>query len=610
VRDVHLSAAIDPAHTPDGAAAGTTREGRTLMLTLTATGAREWTRAVKREGAVKGSVRLTYEYPQLLPRSTAAVTIGGARVHACVAGKLHLAPDGTLYGSLDEVHDAWASLVRVGAVSIVLTEAPDVVDDRNGLLARLSEQAREQLLDVLFEPYAPASSATGVFRALRWKRPADAIDFTMSISVEGWTWLKASLEADLMRLLGTLDESYIHTTYEAVSVPVSLVVEPAPAASRVAVSLDFGAGRPPEAPVFDATGGTRQFLVTSERPDTIKMSYRATVSFTPSDWPIVETVGAAGLTDGYRIVLRPQSWIRRHTMYLYVRRGNRIVPQLEADPADYLTITATYRADYLPQPIRAGMRITPQGPIEFSYPIPPGQTAGRATVTLLGIVGGQMVRTAELALEQPDDAVYFLVDGSRVQIVARNVVMNESDALAQRLRSGNGRPVISDRAPITSEDSRDLDVQTDLVLIPQPTDVTCWAASLAMVVSARDRASTDPQRVASRAGMDVNTGYGWDDIRRAVSAWDLIEEGPQSTMPDELARWLETWGPIWVVEIGAPYHAVVLAGVRGDGTPEGTYVTVYNPWPPGVGAIETKTFLDFENEFGLGAGAGAAMVHA
>jgi hypothetical protein len=37
---------------------------------------------------------------------------------------------------------------------------------------------------------------------------------------------------------------------------------------------------------------------------------------------------------------------------------------------------------------------------------------------------------------------------------------------------------------------------------------------------------------------------------------------------------------------------------------------VVNPWPPGVGAVETKTFLDFDQEFGLGADAGAAMVHA
>ena len=67
---------------------------------------------------------------------------------------------------------------------------------------------------------------------------------------------------------------------------------------------------------------------------------------------------------------------------------------------------------------------------------------------------------------------------------------------------------------------------------------------------------------------------------------------------------------VGIVEVGAPYHAVVLSGMHGDGTPGGTQVTVYNPWPPNQGAIEYKTFLDFDQEFGLGAGAGAMIVHA
>src|SRR5262249_13557914 len=134
-----------------------------------------------------------------------------------------------------------------------------------------------------------------------------------------------------------------------------------------------------------------------------------------------------------------------------------------------------------------------------------------------------------------------------------------------------------------AEDTRDLDVTVDVSLIPQPTDVSCWAASLAMIVSARALVSIDPQTVVARAGMDIDTSYGWNEIQGAVTTWDLIEEGPRSAMPAEWARLLKQWGPIWVVEVGAPYHAVVLGGVRGDGTPEGTEVTIYNPWPPRVG---------------------------
>jgi ABC-type bacteriocin/lantibiotic exporter with double-glycine peptidase domain len=150
----------------------------------------------------------------------------------------------------------------------------------------------------------------------------------------------------------------------------------------------------------------------------------------------------------------------------------------------------------------------------------------------------------------------------------------------------------------------------DLQLVAQPTSVSCWAAALTMVVSYRDKASYDPATIASRAGMDLNTGYGWSQIESAVTAWNLVEEGPTSSDPYDWANKLTQWGPIWVVEIGNPFHAVVLAGINGDGTPDGTMVTVYNPSPVGVGAVQTKSFTAFETEFELGAPANAMLVHA
>jgi len=613
VRDVRLMAIIDASQVCVAEPPGSAGESRTLMFDLSTAAARAWERAILEKSTVPGGVRLFYVYPQMMPQATATVTIHGLRVYASLTAMLNKADDGTLYGSSDDIRSAWSSLVRGGAIEISLTGSPpvDSTNSRADLLDRLSEQAREQLFDLLFTPYVSKTSGAGSFYALRWRTLVDVTDLGMTITVEGWTWLSASLDAEISALLGALDESYVHTSYESVSVPVALVVDPSQMVTNVAASLDFGDVHSPEAPVFDATGGTRQFLISTGRPETVSVSYRTKVNFKPSNWPVVEISGTATLTaDGYRIVVRPESWIRRHTLYMYVRRGSRIIPQVEADPADYLTVTATYVASYLALPIRAASRITPQGPVQFSYPIPPEAQAGRATLSVIGMVGGQLVRASELEVQEKEDAVYLLVDGSRIQLVGRNAVISESDPLADRLRSANARPVVSHGIAPSAEETRDLDVNADVALIPQPTDVSCWAASLAMVVSARDSASTPPQTVASRAGMDVDTGYGWTDIQRAVVAWNLVEEGPRSAMPEEWARLLELWGPIWVVEVGAPYHAVVLGGVRGDGTPDGTYVTVYNPWPPGVGVVDTKTFLEFDQEFGLGAGAGAAMVHA
>jgi hypothetical protein len=592
----------------------------TLLFELTAGGAQAWPRAVLDKTTVSGSVRLSYTYPQMMPGASARVQVHGARVYTSLAATLHKAADGTLYGSFAAIGSAWNALVRDGAVTIALAgpgsaggTAPADVGER------LSEQAREKLFDVLFVGYQPPNppaagsggSGDGTLYALRWRSPADAIDPGLTITVEGWTWLSASLEADLSALLGALDESYLHTTYAYASVPVTVAVAPFKAVSNVALSLDFGNVRAPEAPLFDAQGGTRQFLVTTERPETVQVAYRAKVAFKAATWPVVEIADSAALgPDGYAIVLKPEAWVRRHTLYMYVRAGNQIVHAPEDNPADYLAVTANYTAPYLPAPIRDAARITPAGPVELSYPVPPGSTPGRATLNVVGMVGGQMVSASQLALDENEDAVYLLVAGNKVQLVGKHAVTDESDALVGRLRAARARPLVVDGAGAADEEERDLDVSVDVSLIPQPTEVSCWAAALAMVVSARDFASTSPETVAEAAGMDVDTGYGWGDIQRAVATWNLVEEGPRSAMPGEWARLLEAWGPIWVVEVGAPYHAVVLAGVQGDGTPDGTWVTVVNPWPPGVGVVETKTFLDFDQEFGLGADAGAAMVHA
>ena len=155
----------------------------------------------------------------------------------------------------------------------------------------------------------------------------------------------------------------------------------------------------------------------------------------------------------------------------------------------------------------------------------------------------------------------------------------------------------------------DISVSYDVPLIPQPTAVSCWAASLAMVVGFRDQTSLTPQSIAAAANMDCDTGYGWEAIKNAVSAWNLTTEGPACALPEQWATWLQNHGPIWIVEVGNPNHAVVVVGIQGDGTPDGTTVTLDNPWPPNQGVIETKSYTDFESDFELATSPTAQMVH-
>lgn len=146
-----------------------------------------------------------------------------------------------------------------------------------------------------------------------------------------------------------------------------------------------------------------------------------------------------------------------------------------------------------------------------------------------------------------------------------------------------------------------LSINQPVSLVPQPTDVTCWAASIAMLT---DKTVDD---VVTAAGMTTTDGYGWSEIQHAVSVHGLNEIGPACGGPDYFASYLER-SPLWIVEVGAPYHAVVLSGLNGGGSWDDTTATVYNPWPPGTGAIEQQPFAQFAEEYELGAGAMAQIV--
>ena len=146
-----------------------------------------------------------------------------------------------------------------------------------------------------------------------------------------------------------------------------------------------------------------------------------------------------------------------------------------------------------------------------------------------------------------------------------------------------------------------LAVNQSLTLVAQPTDLTCWAASIAMLTG------KTVAEVTSEAGMTTTDGYGWSEIQNAVSVHGLTEIGPACGGPDYFAQMLAR-SPLWIVEVGAPYHAVVLAGLNGGGNWDDTEATIYNPWPPGSGAIERKPFAEFAEEYELGAGALAQIV--
>ena len=145
----------------------------------------------------------------------------------------------------------------------------------------------------------------------------------------------------------------------------------------------------------------------------------------------------------------------------------------------------------------------------------------------------------------------------------------------------------------------DQNIHYQIAGISQPNETACWATSLAMLVNYHEGTQYTPESLAQESGYSVEACNGWDAITTIANAHSLSFEPSMSRTLDGWADLLASAGPLWLVVDGVPSHAVVLNGVHGDGTDEGTKFLVTDPWS---GEYE-RTIAELDRDFGGAAGA-------
>ncbi len=120
----------------------------------------------------------------------------------------------------------------------------------------------------------------------------------------------------------------------------------------------------------------------------------------------------------------------------------------------------------------------------------------------------------------------------------------------------------------------------DVPLTNQPTNMSCWAASAAMIVGWRDRVCIDPAAIAAGTGnwAAYANGLAPSDIPTLASAWGLTAEPPQSYSIDGLRDLVQASGPLWVAAAVPGLHAIVVTGIYSDGDVDNTFVRISDPW--------------------------------
>lgn len=156
----------------------------------------------------------------------------------------------------------------------------------------------------------------------------------------------------------------------------------------------------------------------------------------------------------------------------------------------------------------------------------------------------------------------------------------------------------------------------DVQLVAQPTDNSCWATTIAMLVGWHDQMSVTPQTIAQQAGKSLANGLAWTEHRATAQRLGLNPIPPQCYTAEGLYDLLEREGPLYVSKMASASnlsgHAVLVVGMYEDG---GQYfVRVADPWDRSVGTPGNPgsyqsthstgsryilRFEDFESEYEL-----------
>jgi hypothetical protein len=131
-----------------------------------------------------------------------------------------------------------------------------------------------------------------------------------------------------------------------------------------------------------------------------------------------------------------------------------------------------------------------------------------------------------------------------------------------------------------------MNVNPNLPLIPQTTDMSCWAAGIAMIRGWRDHVSIDPKMIATNPGgipylTQFKTGLNPNDtyiLRRS----GLVPEAPPCYSVAGFSRLVQRYGPPWVASAVPGPHIRAVTGVLVGATAEKTTVSVNDPWEQGM----------------------------
>jgi hypothetical protein len=459
-----------------GTPGGTT----SFLVNLTPAGAQAWIQGIRQKTNIPAGVEMSYEYLTYIPPVGAEVTVHGSRAFDHYSGALKASYDGVFYGGSAQIEGVWEQMQRDGSVEIRFIGSPPEGDAGfvRELVKTFSDQARERLFEQLFAPApevkpAAAGSSGGVFGgtnfAFKYRHASEITDLKLTIKFEGWEWLKARMDADVVTLFKDLDDSYVTEVDTETTSKVSLVVGGEERMKLFSGSLNATPrGMIPQTVAFDSEGGVKDALLSAGPRDDITLNGTGRIVFDDPKMPVVPVrqqaqIQAAETT----IVFNPGEFLGRNDIYLYLVDENDEIRDDVDEEREHLVVNLAYSyTDTLTNPdpkkakkktIRGSTKISPLQAITFLYPHDPNGELGKATFSAFGVVNRKVVRTKAQALGFNEAGVGIMAGPKGIKLLSMAALpeagreTDKLDTLARRLLEKGMRPTIESPHPEVME---------------------------------------------------------------------------------------------------------------------------------------------------------------
>lgn len=148
-----------------------------------------------------------------------------------------------------------------------------------------------------------------------------------------------------------------------------------------------------------------------------------------------------------------------------------------------------------------------------------------------------------------------------------------------------------------------------IVPVRQPNGMSCWAAMYTMMYSWKNQLSIDIRTAVSQLGQkyldcfDKNTGLPIEENRNLAQTAGMQAEPLQNLSPEGWASFLRAYGLLWtsygwqvfdptgLTETRAGRHIIIIYGMVGDGSPNGTIVKYVDPSDGNFHTMSLETFV-------------------